>query len=326
MIEIYNALPLIAQNIVVLLGVVFFKVVINKVSPSFTQQPTFTFYRFYCQQLAAKVNKEKNSHSQRKIAGFIATIITIAPLVIIVWLFEEFIAVPIIWQAILLFAALGTFNLNSVSKEVAKNLASQDKYQAKTYLAPWLSRDSDQLSPIGIGKACIEMLVLRKVQQQFTIGCFFIFIGPLAALSFRLLLETHYSWNIKHHQFSYFGRFINKAVNLLQWLPSRLFLLLLIFTSTSQPILLFWRLVKGLFFNTNNSIIVAYVAYILGIRLGGVAMYSKNKVRRLSFNDQGQQPQAKDIIATIKQLNLVMLLACGVLISIVTVIAILVNT
>ena len=59
MIEIYNALPLIAQNIVVLLGVVLFKVVFNKVSPSFTQQPTFTFYRFYCQQLATKLIKKK---------------------------------------------------------------------------------------------------------------------------------------------------------------------------------------------------------------------------------------------------------------------------
>jgi adenosylcobinamide-phosphate synthase len=325
MIDVYYNLPLIAQNIVVLLGVVLLKIIFNKISPSFTQQPTFTFYRFYCQQLAAKVNNEKNSHSQRKIAGFLATIITITPLVVIFWLFEEFIAVPVIWQAILLFAALGTFNLNSVSKETAKSLAAQDKYQAKKYIGPWLSRDSEQLSPIGISKACIEMLVLRKFQQQFTIGFLFILIGPLAALTFRLLLETHYSWNIKHHQFGYFGHFINKTVNLLQWLPCRIFLLLLIFTSINQPITLFWRLIKSLFFSANNSIIVAYLAYILGIRLGGVAMYSKNKVRRLSFNDKGQQPQAKDIIAATKQLNLVMTLASGILISIVTVIVILIT-
>lgn len=326
MIEIYNALPLIAQNMVVLLGVVLFKILFNQLSPSLTQQPTFTFYRFYCQQLAAKVNKDKNSDSQRKIAGFISTIITIAPLVIIVWLFEEFIAVPVIWQAILLFFAFGSFNLNRVSKEVANNLAAQDKYQAKQHLSPWLSRDSEQLSPIGISKACIEMLVLRKFQQQFAIGCFFIFLGPLAALSFRLLLETHYSWNIKHHSFSFFGRFINQTMSLLQWLPCRLFLLLLIFTSINKPVLLFWRLTKGLFFQANNSVIVAYLAFILEIKLGGVAMYSKNKIRRISFNDQGQQPQPKDIMAAIEQLNLVMTLAFGILISIVTVIAILVNT
>lgn len=325
MIETLNALPLIAQNILVFLVVVLLKVFSNKVSPSLTQQQIFTFYRFYCQQLAAKVNKDKNSNSQRKIAGFIATIITITPLVIIVWLFEEFIAVPAIWQAILLFVSLGTFNLNNICKEVATHLASQDKYQAKQYISPWLSRDSEQLSAIGISKACIEMLILRKFQQQFSVGCFFIFIGPLAALSYRLLLETHYTWNIKHHQFTFFGRFINQTVNLLQWLPSRIFLLLLMLTSINHSILLFWRLVKGLFFKANNSIIVAYLSYILELRLGGVAMYSKNKVRRLSFNDQGQQPQAKDIIAAVKQLNLVMTLACGILISIVALIAILVS-
>jgi adenosylcobinamide-phosphate synthase len=325
MIDVYDALPLIAQHILVLFVVVAIKILFNKISPSITQQATFTFYRFYCQQLAEKVNKDKNSDAQRNIAGFIATVITITPLIIIVWLFEEFIAVPVIWQALLLFVAFGSFNVNNLGKTVATQLNAQDKYQAKQTLSPWLSRDSDQLSPIGISKACIEMLILRKFQQQFAIGFFFIFIGPLAALSFRLLLETHYSWNIKHHQFRFFGRFIHTLVNVVQWLPSRLFLLLLVLTSINQHILLFWRLVKRLFFTNNNSIIVAYFAYILGIKLGGVAMYSKNKLRRISFNEQGQQPQANDIIAAIKQLNLVMTLAMGILISIVIVIAILVK-
>lgn len=325
MIEVYDALPQIAQYILVLFGVVFCKLLFNIISPSLTQQSAFSFYRFYCQQLAEKVNKDKNSDSQRNIAGFIATVITITPLIVIVWLFEEFIAVPVIWQALLLFTALGSFNLNNLGKTVATQLNAQDKYQAKQTLSPWLSRDAEQLSPIGISKACIEMLLLRKIQQQFAIGFFFIFIGPLAALSFRLLLETHYSWNLKHHQFRFFGRFIAKITNLLQWLPSRLFFLLLILTSMNQNSLLFWRLVKRSFFTNNNSIVIAYLAYILGIKLGGVAMYSKNKLRRESFNDQGQQPQAKDIIATIKQLNLVMTLAMGILISIVIVIAILVK-
>ena len=101
--------------------------------------------------------------------------------------------------------------------------------------------------------------------------------------------------------------------------------MLLIFSSINQPILLFWRLIKTLFFKLDNSIVIAYLSYILGIKLGGVAMYSKYKVRRLSFNDQGQQPQAKNIIAAIKQLNLVFILAWGILISIITIIAILIN-
>jgi len=74
----------------------------------------------------------------------------------------------------------------------------------------------------------------------------------------------------------------------------------------------------------NNNIIINYLSYILNIKLGGVAMYNKNKVQRLSFNEQGQQPQAKDIIAAINQLNLVMILSFGIVISIISVIAILV--
>lgn len=310
---------------IVLLVVVFLKVLLTKISPSLKQQAIFTFYRFYCLQLAAKVNKEANSHTQQKVAGFIATVITIAPLVIIVWLFEAFIVVPVIWQALLLFIALGAFNLNSIGSSIAKALSSQDKYQAKQLISPWLSRDTEQLSPIGINKACIEMLLIRKLQQHFIVGFYFIFLGPLAALTFRLLLETHYSWNIKQHQFVFFGRFINKTVNILQWLPSRLFLILLMFTSINQPILLFWRLLKSHFLKVNNNMLIGYLAYVLEIKLGGVAMYSKNKVRRIAFNDKGHQPEINDIHSAIKQLNLVMTLALGLLVSIIIVIAILVN-
>ena len=322
--ELFNSLPLVVQNMIVLLAVVMLKILFSKLSPSIKQQAFFSFYRFYCQQLAEKVNKEKNSNTQRKIAGFIATLITITPLVIIVWLFAAFIAVPIIWQCILLFVALGSFNLNPLGRNVAKTLAAHDKYQAKQLITPWLFRDTEQLSPIGISKACIEMIALRKLQQHFIVGCYFIFIGPLAALTFRLLLETHYSWNIKQHKFYDFGRFINVITNILQWLPSRLFLMLLIFTSINQSTLLFWRLIKKQFFMINNNIIINYLSYILNIKLGGVAMYNKNKVQRLSFNEQGQQPQAKDIIAAINQLNLVMILSFGIVISIISVIAILV--
>jgi adenosylcobinamide-phosphate synthase len=310
---------------VVLLVVVMLKILISKLSMSLTQQRFFSFFRFYCQQLAKKVNNENNSDTQRKVAGFIATLITIPPLVIIVWLFEAFIVVPILWQSILLFVSLGVFNLNRLGLEIANTLSAQDKYQTKQLISPWLCRDSYQLSPIGISKACIEMLLLRKLQQQFTVGFFFIFIGPLAALTFRLLLETHYSWNIKQHKFHTFGQFINHTINILQWLPGRVFLLLLIFTSINKSTVLFLRLIKKQFFKANNSIILNYLSYLLGVKLGGVAMYNKKKVQRSSFNEQGQQPQPKDIITTIKQLNLMMALALGILISITTIIAILVS-
>lgn len=313
--ETFDTLPPIAQNIAVLLAVISLKFLIARLSPSTKPQPLALFFNFYCQRLAEKVNKEKNSDNQRKIAGTIAVTITAVPLIIIVWLFESFIAVPILWQALLLYFSLAAFNFNHLAIKTAQSIASQNKLETKQLLSPWLARDVEQLSPMGLSKACIEMLILRKSQQLFIVAFYFITFGPLAAFTYRLLLEMHYSWNIKRKQFHSFAWFINKTISMVQWLPIRLLLILVMFININQSILLYWRLNKGLFFKLDNSILISYFSYCLGIKLAGVAMYDSEKIRRLSFNDQGQQPGPNNIITTIKQLNLVFTLALSLLTS-----------
>ncbi len=311
MMDLLTQLPSTAINILVLLLVVLVK----SLSEKFSSQKQIAIFSLYCAQLAEKVNKETHSKNHRKIAGFIATIITFSPLVIIVWLFETLVAIEWLWGAILLYFSFGRFNVNACGKNIAKNLNAQDNQTAKLLLTPLMLRDVEKLSALGISKATIEMMLLRKFQQHFMIGFYFFLLGPITAFSVRLLLEMHYHWNIKVAKFTYFGSFVNFIVNVVQWLPSRLFLFLLILTSLNQSIVLFWRLIRTQFFVLNNSILIHYFALILSVKLGGVAMYNQEKLRKLSFNEQGVQPQAKDIILAIKQLNLVMTLVFGLLIS-----------
>jgi len=311
MTSLINTLPEAAFSILILLLVVCLKLLITKLSPS----QSLPVFQLYCQRLADKVNKESNSQNHRVIAGFIATVITFIPLVVILWLFEDFIALPWLWSAILLYFSFGPFTLNKTALQVAKSLTAHDKYQAKQLISPLVLRDIEQLSSLGICKTTIEVLLLKKLQLQFIVGFYFLIFGPLAAISFRLLIEMHYSWNIKQHQFQAFGKTINNIVGIFQWLPSRLFLFLLLLITINQSIVLFWRLVKQYFYTLNNSVVISYCAYSLGIKLGGVAMYNKHKVRRLSFNDQGRQPEPKHIVQAIKLTNLVMALAVGLLIS-----------
>jgi adenosylcobinamide-phosphate synthase len=267
-----------------------------------TQQP-LAFFSFYCQRLADKVNKQSNRPRQQNISGLIAIVVTILPLIAILWLFEMFIEVPWLWQALLLYFALGSFGLTKTCKAVARELVANNNYQAKQKIAPLLLRDTEQLSPLGISKACIEMQVLRSSQLLVCVGFYYLIFGPLAALTFRLLLEMHYAWNIKRSRFVHFGAAVNHIVKLLQWLPSRLFALLLLLGTVGQNTLLYWRLIRGKFFQTDNGILLHVLALGLEIKLSGVAMYSGDKVRKASFNDHARQPQATDIIHASKRIN-----------------------
>lgn len=281
------------QQLLLLVSVLLLKVLLQKIAP---HHPWLGF-RFYCSKLAEKVNKAENSDTQKRIAGIVAVVITFLPLWIIAWLFESLVAIPTLWQGLLLYFALGSGNIFSLAKAIAMAITANNNYQAKQLLKPFVLRDTDKLSKLGLTKATIEMQILTHLHHYVSVCFFFLLLGPLAAFSYRLILEMHYSWNTKRHPFKYFGRFAYHLVQVLQWVPSRLFVLVALLLTVGQNFLLVWRLSMMHFFSTTNDCVLAFFAPAHNIRLGGVAMYDMNKLRKASFNDHGHQPEPKDIIS-----------------------------
>jgi len=294
----------------------FVVILIKALMTRLVNHQPLSFFNFYCQKLSEKVNKSQNPAKQQTIAGFVAVVITLSPLMTILWLFELFIEVPWVWQGFLLYLAIGPFNLATTSKSVAQALVANQNYLAKQTLQPLLLRETEQLSKMGLSKSCIEMQLLKTLQQNFVVIFYFLIFGPLVALCYRLILEMHYSWNIKQAAFSSFGKQASILVNLIQWLPVRLFTLLMLIMHSKQNLLLSWRLIKGKFFRFNSDIAIHCLALNLQVRLGGVAMYHGDKLRKISFNDQARQPEPTDIIHTSKQLKSTLILCAVMLIMI----------
>lgn len=285
---------------VLILGVVL---LIKYLVGHFAAHEPLRAFNFYCVQLAKKVNNPNSSMAHQTIAGLLALLITLAPISIILWLFADFVAVPYVWHALLLYFALGNLNLGKIHKTVVQALVAKQNHLAKATLQPLLLRTTEPLSHVGLSKAAIEMQLLRSLQQLYVVGFVFILLGPLAALSYRLILEMHYSWNTKLSRYKGFGFYSHTFSQLMQWLPSRLMALLLLMSTLGQGSLLSWRLTRGHFFKLNNDFILAVHAYSLGLKLGGVAMYEQEKIRKIAFNDQGRQPEQQDILKGSRNIN-----------------------
>lgn len=293
-----------SYQLLILMTVIISKGVISH----FLSHEPLRFYQFYCQKLGDKVNKPQNSQQQQTISGSVAIIITLVPIGVILWLFEAFVEVDILWQALLLYLAMGSFGLSQVNKSIAQAIVAKQNYLAKQTLKPWVLRETEQLSSLGLSKAAIEMKLLRTLQQGYVVAVIFLAAGPLAALLFRLLLEMHYCWNCKLERYSHFGQHCKILVNFLQWVPIRVFSLLILFTSLGQNLLLFWRLSKKHFFHLDNNIALLLLALSLEVKLGGVAKYANNdgistKLNKTSYNDLARQPQVTDIIHANSKVN-----------------------
>jgi adenosylcobinamide-phosphate synthase len=295
----FIALMPLSRDLILLIVVLVIKGVIS----CFSQYQPLRFFQLYCSQLADKVNRVNNSIQQQTLAGCLALFITMAPIVIILWLFADFVAVDILWQGLLLYLALGTISLGKITKSIAQALVANKTYIAKKLLRPWLLRDIQLLSTLGLSKATIEMQLLRVTQQVYVVCFIYLCAGALAALSYRLLLEIHYCWNTKLTQFHYFGLFSQRLVKILQWLPSRLMALLMLIANLESNRVLFWRLTRIYFFKLNDNFVIATHALVLGVQLGGVAMYNEQKLRKIAFNDLAKQPEPRDIIIATAKIN-----------------------
>ncbi len=294
-----------SYSVLILLLVILLKALVTH----FIQHEPLRFFQFYCLQLASKVNKPENSAEQQIIAGSVAIIVTLTPTVVILWLFEVFVEVDYLWQGLLLYFSISSFGIKQVNKSIAQAIVAKQNYLAKQTLSSWVLRDTEQLSGLGMSKAVIEMQLLRTLQQAYVVAIIFILFGPLATASYRLLLEMHYSWNTKIEKFQSFGKPASQLINLFQWLPVRVFSLLLLFLTIGRNFSLFWRLSKKYFFQLNNNYVISLLALSLEVKLGGIAMYQKSKLGRVSFNDLAKQPQATDIIHANKQIKRVIWLS-----------------
>ncbi|WP_159817886.1 cobalamin biosynthesis protein CobD/CbiB [Colwellia sp. 20A7] len=293
-----------SYQLLILLTVIFSKAFVSH----FIYHEPLRFFQFYCQKLSDKVNNPTNSPNQQTIAGLVAIVVTLPPIIITLWLFESFVEVDFLWQVLLLYIALDSFGITKVSKDIAQALTAKQNYVAKQTLKPWVLRETEPLSSLGLSKACIEMQLLRTLQQGYTVAFIFITLGPLMALCYRLLLEMHYCWNTKLTIHKYFGLYSKYLVNLIMWLPVRIFSLLLLFSSIGNNLILFWRLSRKHLFQLNNNVALLLLSLNLSIKLGGVAMYddkknSPEKLRKISFNDKARQPQIADIIHATKKIN-----------------------
>lgn len=320
--DVITTLPPLGIDILVLLLVVVIKSLVTRLS----SYNGLSFFHFYCQQLANKVNKPNNSDSQRKVAGFIASLITLVPVLIILWLFENYVELSVIWHALLLYFSLGSFGHIAAAKRIKRYSEQQLKEQTRHELAPWVLRDVKQLSFMGMHKACIEMVQLRFIQHQFAIAMYFLLLGPYVALTVRMLIDMHHCWNPKKQAFQYFGLFVSWCSRCLLWAPTRLYIVALSTVNFNRPVLLSNKVPSNLLFEFNNKIALAALASIIDVKLGGVAMYDTEKKRVTEFNQQARVPSADDIERTINQLNLVKILSFGGLICVMIILALMPQT
>lgn len=235
-----------------------------------------TFARLLANRMAGKVNKDR-SHSvmQQRTSGSLALLVLLLPLATLLLILLSFASFPFFFDALLLLIAIQFQGIRQRTSKVSRCLHRQQKALARDALAPLVLRETSNLSPLGIAKASIESLLLRYTYQYVCVVFWYLLLGGVAALCYRLLLEFSWCWNKKHRQFNHFGHPAAAMLTLLQWLPIRLSAASF---ALAEGIAGAWRGAKQRKVN-QRSFLLAIIGGALGIELSGPVYYDKQKIR-----------------------------------------------
>ncbi|WP_051275433.1 cobalamin biosynthesis protein CobD/CbiB [Aestuariibacter salexigens] len=180
-----------------------------------------TIIRILADRMAARVHPStQRSVSQQRISGALGFIVLLTPLILIVALFTHVVEFPHLFDAIVLFFACEFRTCRRQMQRIIHALEHEHKSLARDLLSTFVLRQTNTLSPLGIGKASLESMLLRFSYQVIAPVFWYLLFGAVAALSYRMLYEVAQMWNRQQLRFIQYGAPIRWTVNLLQWLPN----------------------------------------------------------------------------------------------------------
>lgn len=262
-----------------------------------------TVFRYFAQQLAAKVNPDiTRPQQQLYISGSLALLLAWLPVMALLYSLYVFSELPLLLDALLLYTSLDWFNTQQQAKTLQQRLQSGQLTFAREQATHVLCRKTAMLSEMGLSKALIESLTLRSA-IQFVGVCFaFMLAGGLAAMGYRLVTELQQQWNTKREQFCYFGAPVAKLANFLTLLPKLLSSLLL---ALQAGVLVCYKLCRTTTrqnINRFSFCLLCCTSAALRRSLGGPVYYNAVKLQRSKILQQ-TDPTAADISTTIRMLQ-----------------------
>ena len=236
-----------------------------------------TLMRYLVLQMGRKVVPSSNyGPSQHYISGTLAALVLLAPLIICVAILVYMAQYPVFFEAIILVALLDFGYQRQQYKKVLGSVGRNKKSLAREMVQTITARQCNSLTDIGIAKAAIESLWLKFLYLYCGVIFYFVVVGPIGALIYRLLLLTSWQWHYRTPTMTFFAKPVRNLVYLLNMPPAVIGGLAALLVS--HPIKGF-RAIKRSPVKDKTSLLLALMGGVLDVKLGGLAIYANKKIR-----------------------------------------------
>ncbi|MCL2075577.1 MAG: CobD/CbiB family protein [Betaproteobacteria bacterium] len=205
------------------------------------------------------------SYQQGIAAALLATLLPLAPLILVYILCLEQPVLAFALNALILYLTLGFRQFSHFYTDIQMALRLDDTERARALLSEWRNEDLPaNLEADEIAQLAIETALVASHRHVFAVIFWFVLLpGPLGALLYRISHLLADSWREQGD----FGRFAADMFYWLEWLPTRATAAAFAIVGNFEDAVFCWRNQAARWYNRGLGIVIASGAGALGIRL-----------------------------------------------------------
>ena len=228
-------------------------------------------------------------------------------------------ALGVIIEAVLTCYILAARSLSDESLKVFEYLKTGDLTGARGALSMIVGRDTDRLYEEGIIKASIETVAENTSDGVIAPLIYLAIGGPIAGMLYKAVNTMDSMIGYRNERYEYFGKAAAKLDDVLNFIPSRLSALLMIFSSfilksheeikhgssndcfgntsdfSAYNAYRIWKRDRLKHLSPNSAQTESACAGALGIQLGGSSFYGGKLVEKPYIGDKLREAEAEDI-------------------------------
>jgi adenosylcobinamide-phosphate synthase len=223
--------------------------------------------------------------------GVISWLLAVAPaalITLIVYAVSRHVngLIALAWNVAVLYLALGFRQFSHYYNNVMLQLRAGDTAQARAALRDWRGEPGGELTAGEVARVAIELGLLRSHRHVFGVMAWFIVLGPVGAIGYRLAALLNDRWGaVDDDAAGAFGLFARRAFDVIDWLPTRLTAFGFAMTGDFMGAVECWREQAATWRSHAQGIILASAAGALGVKLGGVLHEDSGIVYRPPIGD-----------------------------------------
>jgi adenosylcobinamide-phosphate synthase len=268
--------------------------------PPNTFHPLAAFGR-WANWLEIRFSKPSHFTERQKIYGILAWLCALIPILLLTELSLCFAPNPFIHDLLsifILYTCIGSRSLQQHANAVYLALRQGDLPLAQQQVGKIVSRQTDTMQADDARRATIESVLENGADAVFAPLLWFVLLGPIGAVFYRLSNTLDAMWGYKNERFLAFGWAAARIDDVLNWLPARLTALSYLLLGNWRQAWHAWQEQAILLDSPNAGPVMTSGAGSLDLLLGGPAWYHGQLKQKIWFGGK-QTPKDSDILRAI---------------------------